>query len=601
MSEVRRFLRASLRSERRALLRALAWSVPAAAPALASGWCVARALDLVLAGDLPEALAWIGALAGAAAPAAWAVSRSTLELSTAVEGFRDRLVERTVGGALAGTSLDARAATSRLTSQVEIAREAYASQFHAVQRFAVSATAALTGLLGLLPLVLPLVLVPLVAALGAFALLLPRTVAAQRRSLFADEELARQVTASAEGLRDVRACGAERQVAARVELAADEVARCGRQLARLAAGRTLCIALGAWLPPVLLLALAPTLVRRGATDGDVVGAMTYLLAGVHPALQVLVRGVGGTGTWLVVVVRRLLETAPAAEVRVAKALASPSSGALWELEEVTFGYAPGARPVVEGLTLALRPGDHLAVVGPSGAGKSTLAGLLAGLLRPTSGQVLVDGREAAALTPAQLAAVRVLLPQEAYVFSGSLRDNLTWLAPAATGPGVEAVVALLGLTPLVARCGGLDADLRPSGLSAGERQLIALGRAYLSPAPLVVLDESTCHLDAVTERRVESAFARRPGLLVVVAHRLSSALRARTVLVLDGDVACVGSPEGVRESSAAFRRLLGHWEAGGVPRGSQPAGLLRPTDRLDLGAGAELSAHREQVVAHGPR
>jgi ATP-binding cassette subfamily C protein len=111
-------------------------------------------------------------------------------------------------------------------------------------------------------------------------------------------------------------------------------------------------------------------------------------------------------------------------------------------------------------------------------------------------------------------------------------------------------------------------------LSAGERQLISAVRSYLSPAPLAVLDEATCHLDPPAEALVEEAFARRPGSLVVIAHRLSSALRARRILLMDGTTTLVGTHEELLAGSALYRDLVGYWapegafavEAGAVAR-----------------------------------
>jgi ATP-binding cassette subfamily C protein len=110
------------------------------------------------------------------------------------------------------------------------------------------------------------------------------------------------------------------------------------------------------------------------------------------------------------------------------------------------------------------------------------------------------------------------------------------------------------------RLGGPAASIRPSQLSAGERQLIALARSYLSPAPLAVLDEATCHLDPEAERRAEEAFAARPGTLIVIAHRISSALRADRILVLDGNEAMVGRHTTLLRESELYRDLLGHWQ-----------------------------------------
>jgi ATP-binding cassette subfamily C protein len=269
---------------------------------------------------------------------------------------------------------------------------------------------------------------------------------------------------------------------------------------------------------------------------------------------------------------------------------------------LTFAYGPHAASAVADLDLTVHEGDHLAIIGPSGIGKSTLAALLCGLLDPDSGTVTYgplhessDPEDAAPdrvalarthpmsaapltagitpdpiapkaagpagatpLTAADPARLRVLIPQEAYVFTGTLRANLRYLNPGATDADLAAAVSAVGAAPLVERLGGLDASVDPRRLSAGERQLLALARAYCSPAPIAVLDEATCHLDPAAEARAEAAFAAR-GTLVVIAHRAGSALRAPRVLILDGRTAAVGDHEHLRSVSPMYRKLLAHW------------------------------------------
>jgi ATP-binding cassette subfamily C protein len=174
--------------------------------------------------------------------------------------------------------------------------------------------------------------------------------------------------------------------------------------------------------------------------------------------------------------------------------------------------------------------------------------------------------------------VRVLNPQEAYVFTGTVRENIGYLRPGATAAEMLDAIDALGAGALMARLGGVGADVRPGDLSAGERQLLSLVRAYLSDAPLAVLDEATCHLDPAAERRVERAFAARGGTLVVIAHRVSSALRAPHVLVLDGHTAISGDQAGVLAESPLYRELLGHWGTGTDHSGKQQSrtGVGRP-------------------------
>ncbi|WP_342668096.1 ATP-binding cassette domain-containing protein [Streptomyces violens] len=231
------------------------------------------------------------------------------------------------------------------------------------------------------------------------------------------------------------------------------------------------------------------------------------------------------------------------------------SGLALEARGVSFAYGEHATPVVQGLELTLPVGGHLAVVGPSGIGKSTLVALLAGVLVPDRGEIRLGGNGAGSR--------RVLVPQQAYVFSGTLRENMLYLCPRpeeVPDTALRASAVAVGAAGLVQQLGGFGARVTPGTLSAGERQLIALARAHLAPAPLALLDEAGCHLDATAEARAERAFAARPGgSLIVVAHRISSALRADRVLVMDGTYALCGRHRDLLRRSALYRDLVGEW------------------------------------------
>jgi ATP-binding cassette, subfamily C, bacterial len=424
-----------------------------------------------------------------------------------------------------------------------------------------------------------LILPPFQLGFAAFVATLGMSAARYRASVRADEQLAVTAGAVLAGTRDAVARGAEEHAAAMVAGPIKDQAKAERAIATVAATRTLCFAIGGWLPLVVLLVAGPWLVSRGLTAGAVMGGLTYVLIGLQPVLRNLVAAVGGSGLRFVVTLGRILAASdlPEPEARNA-APAHGRPGRDLTVRGLTFAYGPHAEPVLRDLDLSVPDGEHLAIVGPSGIGKSTLAGLLCGLLRPNAGEVLVGGVPTADLPADRLAAVRTLIPQEAYVFAGSVWDNLTYLSPDAAEDEVVGAVTEVGADALLARIGGLGATVTPAELSAGERQLIALVRAYLSPAPVVVLDEATCHLDPGAERRAEEAFAARGGTLIVIAHRVSSALRARRVLVLDGTGAAVGDHHTLMATSPLYRELLGHWgpqrpegdEAGRTPA-SQPA------------------------------
>ncbi|WP_274560334.1 ATP-binding cassette domain-containing protein [Streptomyces spiramyceticus] len=570
-----RILLSSLSRRRREYWRLVGWSLVQAVPAFLSGWVVARAVDRGFLADRPATgFAWLGVLAGAYLVGAWGTRHATLGLAALIEPFRDELVTLVTTGTLnrsarLGEPADT-AGVARLTEHVERARDAYGAVVLFIQSFVVTVIGVSLGLAGLAPVLLLLVLPPLLIGLGMFVAALRAMAARQRAVILADEHIAETTSAITGGLRDVVACGAEERVRAEAGAQVDDAARAVVKLARLTAARTAALGVSGWMPLMLILLGAPWLVRNGVTAGAILGAVIYVSQSLQPALQSTVQGIGGSGLWLLVTVGRMAEAAevPQPEDRTGVPAGEPRTSAV-ELRGVTFGYARSAEPVIRDLDLVLRPGEHLAVVGPSGAGKSTLAALIAGVLEPQAGQVRLGDVPVRALVGDDLARHRVLIPQEAYVFAGTLAENLTYLAPGAAPEDVESAVRDVGAGPLVERIGGYDAPLDPQELSAGERQLVALARALLPSPRLTLLDEATCHLDPVAEAVAEEAFARRPGTLIVVAHRISSALRADRVLVMDGTRVRLGTHEELMADSALYRDLVGHWGAGAA--GPSPA------------------------------
>ncbi|MGX1225789.1 ATP-binding cassette subfamily C protein [Streptomyces ambofaciens] len=586
MPSARRFL-----AHRKGVLVRLAlWSLAESGQAFLVGYAVARSVDEgFLANDPGRGLLWLGAALVGVLFGAPVVRGVFAQLAGVTEPLRDGLVRRAVDrsmdrAARGGPGGTDRAAVSRLTNQVEIARDSFAGLVLTLRSFVFTAVGALLGLLSLHPALLVVVLPPLAAGLALFLVTLRPMAAAQRRALAADEALGDHAAHARVALRDLTACGtgpgAERRGA---DLVA-EAAAAARTLAGWAAVRTASLGVAGHLPVLALLLAVEWLRGRGVSAGALLGAFTYLVQSLLPALHTLMTALGAAGSRLLVVLDRILgqeqeqeqeQAGTREQVREpgpAPSSASPPAAAAFaahtavvpavDLRAVTLSYGVRAEPVLDALDLRVAPGEHLAVVGPSGIGKSTLTRLVAGTLAPSRGEVCVAGRVVTGRPAAELAALRVLVPQEAYVFSGTVGDNLAYLRTDASRSELDTAVEAFGLRPLVDRLGGLDGTVRPAELSPGERQLLALVRAHLSPAPLLLLDEATCHLDPAAEARAEENLARRPGTLLVVAHRLSSAVRADRTLVLDGVRAECGTHEELLSRSPLYRELTGHWRTG---------------------------------------
>ena len=208
------------------------------------------------------------------------------------------------------------------------------------------------------------------------------------------------------------------------------------------------------------------------------------------------------------------------------------------LDDVTFGYSPDSEPVIDGMDLSLSSGSTVALVGPTGAGKSTVVKLLARFYDPTDGTVRASGTNIAEFPLAEWRRALAQVPQESYLFPGTVADNIAYGTADATDAEVQAAVERIGALGVIGTIpGGFNARVgeRGRGLSSGQRQIIALARAEMLTPAVLLLDEATATLDPATERAVldasDRAMAGRTS--VVVAHRLATAARADRILVID--------------------------------------------------------------------
>ena len=242
----------------------------------------------------------------------------------------------------------------------------------------------------------------------------------------------------------------------------------------------------------------------------------------------------------------------------------PATGDV-EVRDISFTYASGSQPALSNVSVTLASGTRLALVGPTGAGKSTLAKLMARLYDPQAGQVLFGGVD---LRDASLEDLRkriVVIPQEGFLFDGSVRDNLLIARPDATEDMLLGALNNLGLRERFESLPeGLDTQVRERGsrLSAGERQLVALSRAALVDPSVLVLDEATSNLDPGTEMLIEAALEKLMAgrSVIVVAHRLSTVQRADKIAVVsDARITEIGSHDELIAMGGHYAALVNNW------------------------------------------
>jgi ATP-binding cassette subfamily B protein len=247
------------------------------------------------------------------------------------------------------------------------------------------------------------------------------------------------------------------------------------------------------------------------------------------------------------------------------ALNQPVRGQL-ELQGVSFAYRSGVE-VLHDVSLIVEPGQRIALVGPTGAGKSTIARLLTRFYDPTQGVVLLDGVDLREVRTVELRQAVTMLPQEGFLFSGTIMENLLFGRPDASREEARRACEELGIDDFMQSLPeGYETPVsyRGSRLSAGEKQLVSLARAFLADPPVLILDEATSNVDPGTELLVENAMCRlfTGRTTVVVAHRLSSAEQADRVLVVEGGrVIEDGAHEDLLELDGHYAALYRQWSS----------------------------------------
>ena len=546
-----------------ALVRVAIWGLASALPALVAGRLVASAVDSAVAGETFTLTLHLAALA--ASGVVGALSLLALSRSGADTIRRLRLgLTRDVIHATLHREVHDRASRKgvELLQHLPAVLESMAGFLRATLPLALAALGSLLGL-ATISWVLLATAAPWVLLGLAFQYYYVRTLANRMRDEMTATEVAHAETASVlEAARDLVAANAIQFGIDRVGQRLESSLQASVALAKnRVKGNTVLIVTTIHAPVISALIVTPILLRAGSLSaGEVVGGLMYLVAGLGSAT-----GLTGLLTDIMVTMRvyfarlRDADSDTGQPSREATLVSKVGDTPTLRARGVSFRYGGAAKPIVSAFDLDVRFGESVAIVGPSGVGKSTLAWLLSGLLPPDEGVVTLS--DVPLHSMANRHALIAVVPQESYVFHGTLRENLLYLNQDRSDAEIASVIESIGLQRVIDRVGGLDAavNIEKSSLSEGEQQLIGLARTLLSSASILVLDEATCHLDPHLANHAEQAIRGSGRTVITVAHRMSSVTGADRLVVLEGEHALVGTPGHVRAHSDLFRQFESLW------------------------------------------
>jgi putative ABC transport system ATP-binding protein len=374
------------------------------------------------------------------------------------------------------------------------------------------------------------------------------------------------VSESVVGAAVIRAYGAEERTAERVDAAIEHNRAAQTRAQRIVAT---IFPLTEVMAAVAIAGVVLLGVRLGL-DGDITAGrlvaflflITLFISPLQIATEVLNEAQNAVAGW-----RRILgvlDTPPDVADPGPSGIELPRGPIQVSFDAVEFAY-PGGEPVLREISVDIPPRARLAIVGETGSGKTTFAKLLTRLMDPTTGRVLVDGEDLRSIRFSSLRERIVMVPQDGFLFDATLAENIRFGRPSTTDPEILLALTELGLADwLDGLPAGLDTAVgqRGESMSAGERQLVALARAYLADPDLLLLDEATSAVDPATEVRLSRALegVTRGRTAVTIAHRLSTAEAADEVLVFDrGRIVQRGSHAGLVALPGVYADLHASW------------------------------------------
>jgi ATP-binding cassette, subfamily C, bacterial CydC len=408
------------------------------------------------------------------------------------------------------------------------------------------------------------VAIAFLAATGVGVPVLVRTLSKGlgQRQLQLRAELEARIVDDVQGVQDVLAFGREGGEQHEVSVSNGKLGRVQRRMALVTGLQNALGDLMMNLALVTVLIVTIPLVAAGKIDGVFLAFIALVVLGsfeaVAPlgaAFQVLGRSVGAGERLFEITDSEPLVTDPC------EPLSLPQDGTL-ALDRVSFRYEEESPPALRDVSFVLRPGRRVAVVGPSGSGKSTLVGLILRFWDPDSGEVRLGGRDVRCYSQADLRSRIGVVSQDAHVFDDTVRNNLLLADPEADDVALHRAITEAHLVDLVEGLpGGLDGYVGEQGqrLSGGERQRLAVARALLKDAPLLLLDEATANLDTVTERELLGTIRElmRGRTTLQITHRLVEMEMMDEILVLDeGRVVERGTHEELVQRDGLYRRML---------------------------------------------